>query len=159
MTRQEFESGMKHLAALFPDRLPNEIQRQDYFEFIEFFRANDFEKAIKHLMLIYKWKNFPALSEIRAALEFILNEDNPSYATAEELARSWETTYCQTCNNTGYELFEKQNDETPRWANTTARPCTCAAGKKRAEGLRQYFLKLRYKRRLAQVRPEQEEGR
>jgi len=156
MTRKEFDAGMKRLAAHYPDRLPNDVQREDYFEFIEFFRAADFERAIKHLMLIYKWKNFPPLSEIRASLDFVMDQGNPSYATPEDLVGSDETSWCAMCNNTGYELYEKQYEDTPRWTNTTARACTCTAGKRREEGLRQYFSKLHYKSRLSQVRPEEE---
>ena len=155
MTRKEFDAGMKRLAAHYPDRLPNDVQREDYFEFIEFFRAADLERAIKHLMLIYKWKNFPPLSEIRASLDFVMDQGNPSYATAEELGKPGDTAWCQVCNNSGSVLFEKQYEDTPKWTNTTEKPCTCSAGQRRAEGLRQYFSKLHYKSRLSQVRPEE----
>lgn len=101
-------------------------QRDVYYNLLSGKDRGLLRKAVNLLLSEHEYKRFPLDREIRNALRKVKSLEMKGRGNNFQHLK--ETSDCNICRGTGFELFEKSYSDTDR-KYTTARHCLCPIGK------------------------------
>lgn len=114
-------------------------QRDVYYDLLSGKDRVLLRKAVNLLLSEHEYKRFPLDREIRNAIQKVKSLEMKG--RGDNFQHLKETSECNICHGTGFELFEKSYPDTDR-KYTTARHCLCPVGK---------YLRDTVKRRPSQM--------
>ena len=120
MTEPEFALQMARLAVAF-DKKPGKARLDVFFERLRDIPANVFVRGVDRCL--DAGKSFPTIGRLREACDEA--KPRPKALPPPPIVDGQTSFYCPTCEDTGFEYFEKEN-KAGTGMSTYVRRCNCA---------------------------------